>query len=241
MNKIILCEGGTDAILLSYYLGKVAGWNFCKKPPKDIAIKKDEFEQSINWYEKGDERLLICAVGGKDKMRNFFERKVLKPIIDADAFTRIALILDRDNKEISSIEAHASSVFKPVVNSMTNNQWVENHYTNAYDLDQIIEALLVVVPTEHQGALESIMLDSISEDPYDAAIVKKSGEFVKAIRESASKYIYNDRAELKAHLGVTWAVQYPEKVFVLMNEQIESVKWEQSEVLHKCFEQLEKI
>ena len=84
-------------------------------------------------------------------------------------------------------------------------------------------------------------LRSKSEDPYDAAIVKKSGEFVKAIRESASKYIYNDRAELKAHLGVTWAVQYPEKVFVLMNEQIESVKWEQSEVLHKCFEQLEKI
>lgn len=25
MNKIILCEGETDAILLSYYLDKVAG------------------------------------------------------------------------------------------------------------------------------------------------------------------------------------------------------------------------
>ena len=37
MNKIILCEGETDAILLSYYLGKVAGWKFCKKPPANIA------------------------------------------------------------------------------------------------------------------------------------------------------------------------------------------------------------
>jgi len=26
MNKLILCEGKTDAILLSYYLGKTAGW-----------------------------------------------------------------------------------------------------------------------------------------------------------------------------------------------------------------------
>ena len=35
MNKIILCEGETDAILLSYYLDKVAGWKFCKKGPAD--------------------------------------------------------------------------------------------------------------------------------------------------------------------------------------------------------------
>ena len=31
MNSVILCEGGTDAVLLSYYLNKVSGWEFCKK------------------------------------------------------------------------------------------------------------------------------------------------------------------------------------------------------------------
>lgn len=45
MNKIILCEGQTDAILLSYYLGKVSGWEFCRKPPKNIAIKEDTFSR----------------------------------------------------------------------------------------------------------------------------------------------------------------------------------------------------
>lgn len=123
MNKIILCEGETDAILLSYYLGKVSGWNFCRKPPVNIAIKTDSF----------------------------------------------------------------------------------------------------------------------AEDPYDAVIVEKAGSFVKEMRSVASKYIDSNRKELKAHLGVTWAVQYPEKVFKLMNEQIQSVKWEESAILHKCFEQLEKI
>ena len=241
MNKIILCEGGTDAILLSYYLGKVSGWKFCKKPPKDIAIKEDSFEQSINWYEKENDRLLICGVGGKDKMASFFEKKILRPIVDAGAFSRIALVLDRDNKDISSIEAHASSVFKPVVASMKNNIWTDNYFMDAFSVKQKLETLLVIVPTEHQGALETIMLDSISEDPYDAVIVEKSGSFVKEIRNLAARYIYNDRAELKAHLGVTWAIQYPEKVFKLINEQIQSVKWEDSEVLHKCFGQLEKI
>lgn len=32
MNKLILCEGATDAILLSYYLERTAGWKFVRKP-----------------------------------------------------------------------------------------------------------------------------------------------------------------------------------------------------------------
>lgn len=65
MNKLILCEGATDAILLSYYLGKMAGWRFCRKPPKNLMIKENGIEESVNWYEKGDDRLLICGTGGK--------------------------------------------------------------------------------------------------------------------------------------------------------------------------------
>ena len=165
MNKIILCEGETDAILLSYYLGKVAGWKFCKKPPANIAIKPDAFEQSVNWYEKGDDRLLICAVGGKSSVRSFFKEKVLRPVVDAGAFSRIALVLDRDESEIKSIEDHASSVFKPVISTMRNNEWIPNKYTDAYGTEQMVEGLLVVIPTEHEGALETLMLDSIAEDP----------------------------------------------------------------------------
>lgn len=85
------------------------------------------------------------------------------------------------------------------------------------------------------------MLDTISEDLYDKNIVDKAGKFVKEMRLSAPKYIYNNRAELKAHLGVTWAVQYPEKVFSLIDEQIKSVPWEKSEVLRECFRCLDEI
>ncbi|MCR5684899.1 MAG: hypothetical protein K6G81_05680 [Lachnospiraceae bacterium] len=241
MNKIILCEGETDAILLSYYLGKVSGWKFCKKAPANIAIKPDVFEQSANWYENGDDRLLICAVGGKSNVGPFFKEKVLRPIVDAGAFSRIALVLDRDDSEIKSIEDHASSVFKPLISTMCNNEWVPNKYMDAYATEQMIEGLLVVIPTEHEGALETLMMDSIAEDPYDAVIVDRAGAFITDMRAVASKYLGSRRSAIKAHLGVTWAIQYPEKVFKLMNEQILSVKWEKSEILHKCFGELEKI
>ena len=122
-----------------------------------------------------------------------------------------------------------------------SNVWVENVYKNAFGQNKIIEMLLVAIPLEHQGALETILLDAIAEDPYDAHIIELTTSFVKMMRAEASKYISSDRKELKARLGVTWAVQYPEKIFKLINEQIKSVEWEKSEVLQKCFSELIKI
>lgn len=241
MNKLILCEGGSDAIFLSYYLEKTVGYKYCKNGPNNLAIESVDFEQSINWYKKDNDFLLICGVGGKDRFKEFFEIKILKPIIDANGFEKVALILDRDNREIDSIEQHASKLFNPVISKMKNNTWIDNLFVNSYSETKTIKALLVVIPSEHQGALETIMLDAISENLYDANIVNKSIEFVKSMRDEATRYIDNDRKELKAKLGVTWAIQYPEKIFKLMNEQIKSVKWEQSKVLNECFKELIKI
>ena len=53
--------------------------------------------------------------------------------MDAGAFSRIALVLDRDEKEVLSVEAHASSVLKPVVTTMRNNEWISNAYKDAYE------------------------------------------------------------------------------------------------------------
>jgi hypothetical protein len=241
MRSVILCEGSTDAILLSYYLNKVSGWEFCKKAPEHLNIKQSEFDQTINWYKRDDDRLLICGVGGKDKMSSFFKEKILSPMVKADAFSKIVLMLDRDDKSTESIEAHASHLFKPIVTEFKNNSWIDNTYVDAFGIRKSVSSLLIVIPTEHQGALETLMLEAIAEDPYDAAIVKDAGDFVDKMQKSASRYIPNNRMRLKAHLGVTWAVQYPEKVFKLIDEQIRSVSWENSEVLRNCFRQLESL
>ena len=49
---------------------------------------------------------------------HFFKEKILRPVIDAGVFSRIALVLDRDESEIKSIEDHALSVFKSVISTM---------------------------------------------------------------------------------------------------------------------------
>ena len=101
--------------------------------------------------------------------------------------------------------------------------------------------MLLVIPREYHGALESVMLEAIAENPYDKNIVEKTDAFVQQMRIEAGQYIATDRLQLKAKLGVTWAIQFPEKVFSLIDEQIRSVVWEKYEVLRKCFEELVDI
>lgn len=235
MNKLILCEGVTDAILLSYYLGKTVGWEFCSKGPKELAIKTRNQNESVNWYKKGDDYLLICGVGGKDNFGDFFETRIKHPIVDANAFEKVAVVTDRDEWEVDEIERGLRDSLQSLFQTVKNRAWSKNEYTDSFGMRNEIEMLLLIVPKEHFGALENVMLAAISEDPYDKRIVEKSADFVRQMRQEAEKYISTDRLQLKAHLGVTWAIQYPEKVFSLIHEQICSVEWEKSEVLQKCF------
>lgn len=85
------------------------------------------------------------------------------------------------------------------------------------------------------------MLNAISENPYDRNIVEQTKKFVQQMRMEAGQYILTDRLQLKAHLGVTWAVQFPEKVFSRIDEQIKNVQWEKYEILQQCFEMLKEI
>ena len=76
MNRLILCEGATDAILLSYYLERTAGWKYSRKSPPDLDIRTADMTETVNWYRKEDDYLLISVVGGKDNFGRFFLRPV---------------------------------------------------------------------------------------------------------------------------------------------------------------------
>ena len=241
MNKLILCEGATDAILLSYYLERTAGWKFVRQPPQGVSIRATEQNEEVTWYKKNNDYLLICAVGGKDNFGKFFDDKIQKPLVMSDAFEKIAIVTDRDNREVSAIETEAATFLKVPCGIIKNNQWNDCSYTNEFGMEKSFSTLLVVIPHEQQGALETAMLAAIAEDPYDKSIVEKTGAFASQMRKEASRYISTDRLKLKAHLGLTWAVQYPEKVFSLIDEQIRTVKWEESETLRLCFAALVEI
>ena len=244
MNRLILCEGKTDAILLGYYLMKTAGWEIERKIPNGLAIKAKEKNENTVWYKKGEERLLICAVGGKDNFAPFFSRDIRRAILNAsneDPFPKIILVTDRDDRQVEEIEVDIAQKISPFFDGVKNRNWITNQYMDAFGMEKSIEILLLIIPAEHQGALETVMLDAISENPYDKRIVDSCVSFVETMRSKADRYISTDRLQLKANLSTVWAIQSPDKAFDFIDEQIKTVEWEKYETLSQCFGLLKDI
>ena len=245
MINLILCEGKTDAIFLSYYLEQTCGWThkFPKEAiPKEFTIKPSTKKgESVEWYRKADNFLLICGVGGKDNFGSFINSKVVPAMIDGNVFSKIAIVTDRDDREESSIYQSFQSMLKPIVSNVADNVWTDNHYANSFGQEKVVDFLLLIIPSDKEGALETTLMDAIAEVEYDRAIVESSTKFVASIAPIASKYIGKNRLKLKACLGVIWSIQSPEKIFSFIDEQIRMVKWEDSELISQCFSKLREI
>lgn len=245
MTRIIMCEGETDLILISYYLEKVKGWVYTGTP-KGLTINftKQENKAACNYQNSNKDELLICAVGGKDNFGNFFNEHLKKPIMRSNAGEteyRIALVTDRDDFSIEEIENSISEELAPIINNIENNAWQPNEVDADLGTKVNIEFLLVVIPKENHGALETVLMEALSKDDYDSNIIEKSKRFITDIQPNADRYIHENRLQLKAQLGVVFSIFNPEKTFSLFKERLVSVKWEKSEVLAKCFEKLIEI
>ena len=241
MIRIILCEGKTDAILLSYYLERTKGWEHDKKP-KYFKLEFPETDNRfVGHYKNGTEKLSICAVGGKDNFINFYKENLEEYIKDSESLDlnyKLAIVVDRDDRTTREIEQYLSENLKPCIDQITDGVWTSNSFVNNFGQEATIEKLCVIIPHENQGALENLLLDALSEEPYKKNLIDKSQTFVDEIVPEASEIISTERLKLKTKLGVSLAVLYPEKVFSLIDEQLKSVHWEDSIILKETFSQL---
>lgn len=242
MNDVILCEGKTDAILLSYYLGRMRGWESVRKGPKGLEIRADEERgESAYWYRRGNDHLLICGVGGKDNFGSFFDQRIKRPLLDSSAFGKLAVVTDRDDRRMEEIQKSITDCLGPVISQARQNVWTKNQYQNSFGQKEDLKFLLLIIPTNQEGALETLLLEAIKEDPYDCTIVERCAAFVDAIETDAKRYLKNPRSKLKSRLGVTWAIQSPGKEFHFIDQQIRAVPWERYQLLAQCFDQLLSI
>lgn len=245
MTRIILCEGETDLILISYYLEKTRGWVYTNKPKGlKLNFTEQDNKAAYNYRNDNNDELLICAVGGKDNFGNFFKESLIKPIKRSNAGEtdyKIALVTDRDDISIREIEQSISEQLFPIVNTIENNVWKQNNVEADFGTAVTIEFLLLVIPKENTGALETVLMEALSESEYDANIIEKSGQFIMNIKPDAERYIHENRLQLKAQLGVAFSIFNPDKTFSLFKERLVSVKWENSPILAKCFEKLLEI
>ncbi len=247
MRKIILCEGETDATLIGLYIEKITEWKYknLKNPIINIPKKFPSGNESVTHYFQEDNQkdvLLICSVGGKDKFKYFFE-KYLYPMIKTankvEREYRIALVTDADNRDINDIETDILNQLSLCVKSLSNNVWKPNSFQGDFEDIISIDFLLSVIPQDKTGALETVLLDALSENTEGKVVVDSSIDFINQLPYIS--YIPTDRLKLKAKLGVVLSVIYPDKVFSQFDQQLQMVDWSESDTLSACFAELINI
>lgn len=243
MKSIIICEGSTDCTLLQYFLRVVYEWNDSSED-KETGLKL----QSNRILIKEGKKLIIGAAGGctqlMKKLEFVLERNNLAT--DSEIYHKIVIVTDRD--EVDTEESFLNQIKKIfhdrgliVHTNIGHNQWIECEYTNGQNHKCVVEILLLVIPFEGTGAMETFLLNSISDrDEYDKEIIKKGKNFI-AVADPQKRYLNKKRYLTKAEFDVYFSVRTAAEQFNERQNILKGVPWEKYLIEQKEFEKLGQL
>lgn len=241
MKSIILCEGSTDFALLQYYMRTVYGWN-------DGNSNGNTFQGNLKrsrMLRKREDSLQIGGCGGCNRIVPAFEYILEINSISAgtEAFDKIVIITDRDEVEtekefIENVKKKLAEKNVSAKEEICNNKWISCEYTNGQGKKRIVQVLILVIPFEETGAMETFLLNAIAQDnPYDENIIEQCNEFVDSIDEE-KRYLAKRRYITKAKFDVYFSVRTAAEQFVERQNILKSVEWEKYTLIQKSFEKL---
>lgn len=241
MKSIILCEGSTDFILLQYYMRTVHHWN-------DGNLNGSTFDGKLKRsriFQKREDSLQIGGCGGCNKIVPALEYVLEINSISAgtEGFDRIVIITDRDEVETESdfIEAVKVKLAEKNVymkDEICNDKWAECEYSNGQGKKQTMQILLLVIPFEETGAMETFLLNAIAQDnSYDAEIINQGNQFVESV-DTEKRYLSKRRYITKAKFDVYFSIRTSAEQFQERQNILKNVAWEKYTLLQKSFEKL---
>lgn len=245
MNSAIICEGSTDYVLLQYYMRKVFLWDDGGK-----AIFKLDNQKSRLLKKSGDE-LTILAVGGCSRLaeglelilkHNQYEEPSHKNMV-----SKIVIITDHDDPGTpeeflrtltEKINGMGGTIDDP---KLVVNQWCKFNITDTYGKTIGIELLPMVVPSDEEGAMETFLLNSLSEsDTYESEIIGKCRVFVDNV-DSESRYLNHRRIITKAKFDTYFSIRTAADQFNQRHDILRNIPWENYKNVRDVFTLLETL
>lgn len=228
IKGIILCEGTSDQVLLGEYLKKIKGWTFLR------AKKNFPFpDKKITWYVNSDnDYFAIWSVNGcnfNDAVSKIFELEKYDHTTDS-----LVIITDHDDETAAFDRPRA--IFS-TINGVTlldnyasdtliksNNQWQDLSYTAGFNRKVKMNFCYLLVPLDSQGALETFMLNALSESSVARKeVIEQVKIFLHDLK--SNEFLKKRREMIKAQLSVSVSVFAPERMFDTFNELLSLVDW----------------
>lgn len=264
MKSIIICEGETDGIILSYYLNKMYGWESVKTENGKAFLKKNDnakketkisfdfhtASQKVNWYFREDSLLAICETGGNSQIISAMDE--IWSLYDNLGYTfpdKIVFMTDRDDENIekniiSDMEKQFNLNSVSLCGKLENNNWCRAEYEK-YGETKRIDILPLVIPFEKCGAMETFLLDSLAEkNDGEKEIVAACRAFVQSVENVGyvkNKYLTRRGLIPKSEFSSYFAIASPARTFAKGDEILKSVPWEKYNNVQKAFALFEKL
>lgn len=241
MNGILFCEGSTDFVLLQYFMRGVFGWQDDSMGPK--------FLRPARRLKKEYKKLVIGGVGGCSQILPNFRKVIEGNCLSAsenEYYDKIVMVTDRD--EVDTEEIFVDGINKALqeyhvmmTQEMAANEWISGTMLNARNERMGLQILILVIPFDETGALETFLLHSISkQSEYDKNIITKGNQFVDSI-DPEKRYLTSRRYNIKAKFDVYFSIRTPASFFVERQNVLKGIEWEKYIEIQNCFEKLGQL
>ena len=243
MKSIILCEGGTDLTLIQYFMEKVNGWKYHSNRPKLFDLEQQKR------FKKEDKILEIGATGGCSEIPKCFSNILNSQRIGSNSEERYEnIVIITDNDEINTfnnMKATLENLFNKysitIKNNIANDSWINCTCENGTQDIINFRVLLLIIPFEEEGALETFLLKAIaSKDEYDNEIIEKGNIFVETV-DPQKKYLVRRKYVTKAKLDVYFSIRTPVDQFTERQNILKNINWEEYEYIQDSFKKLREL
>lgn len=252
MKSVIICEGGTDLTLVQYFMEVAHGWEHIKQADQrnHLAIDQLRNVNMVKWMIKDNDYLAIVSAGGAtkipDKFNSFIEYNTIIAGPTDTIYDNIVIITDRD--EVESEQEFTTQIQDILqdnniksVTPVENNSWRAFKYVNLSGDKESIKILLLVIPFQDTGALETFLLTAISKtNTTEEKVVKQCNHFVDDL-DTDGKHLKHRRHVTKAKFDVYFSVRTPIEQFVERRNILRDVPWEEFEEIQTSFKKLKDL
>lgn len=245
MKSLIICEGGTDQVLIQYFMRQVNHWEHHTGTRNPI---RGKFQSSC-LLTKNNNQLIIGTAGGCANIRNCFNQAIETNLYSgdpSDAYKNIVIVSDRDEANtVDAFEEQLTNVLndhaisKPAL--IENDKWLLSECKNLSDSIVNFQILLLIIPFDTTGALETFLLNAVSnKNPYDKLIIEKGNDFVEAA-DPDLKYLHKRRYKTKAKFDVYFSIRTPVTQFTERQNILKDINWEEYETIQQSFIKLRDL
>lgn len=244
MRSVILCDGSTDFVLLQHFMRRTYQWEY--KSNKQINIAGQSARECT--LQKDDNTVSIIGCGGCNRLIPCLNYELMLNSVSAlgEAYDKIVIITDRDEvlteQEFSEQIEYQIKVYNGKYSGLiTNNEWMEFSFINGYGDELKTKLLMLVIPFEETGAMETFLLNAIAEqDEYDKYIINQCNAFVDNV-DNQRKYLNKRRYITKAKFDVYFSVRTSAEQFNERRNIIKNVAWEKYPLIQNSFDKLGEL